>query len=98
MASRVKPHQGRSLLSLFPCCFKGSDQPEITRCHDNTTNVMSLEPTLPMPPPQELDIIFTELVVRTAFRHPLRFRSCCVLSAALCSVLGRAGPQRGAPS
>ncbi|CAF98167.1 unnamed protein product, partial [Tetraodon nigroviridis] len=53
---------GRGLSSLFSCCFKDNNQPEITHCHDNMTNVVSLEPSLPMPPPQELDIIFTELV------------------------------------
>ncbi|XP_062253668.1 disheveled-associated activator of morphogenesis 1 isoform X1 [Platichthys flesus] len=60
MASRVKQPQGRSLSSLFSCCFKGRDQPEITYCHDNI--VASMEPTLPMPPLQELDSMFTELV------------------------------------
>uniref|UniRef100_H3CS81 Dishevelled associated activator of morphogenesis 1b n=1 Tax=Tetraodon nigroviridis TaxID=99883 RepID=H3CS81_TETNG len=62
MVTRVKQHQGRGLSSLFSCCFKDNNQPEITHCHDNMTNVVSLEPSLPMPPPQELDIIFTELV------------------------------------
>uniref|UniRef100_A0A8D3DSH1 Disheveled-associated activator of morphogenesis 1-like n=1 Tax=Scophthalmus maximus TaxID=52904 RepID=A0A8D3DSH1_SCOMX len=60
MASQVKQPQGRSLSFLFSCCFKGSDQPEITYCHDNV--VAALEPTLPMPPLQELDSMFTELV------------------------------------
>lgn len=64
MASRVKQPQGR-LSALFSCCFKGSDQPEITYCHDNVSIVAALEPNLPMPPLQELDSMFTELVVST---------------------------------
>ncbi|XP_029317093.1 disheveled-associated activator of morphogenesis 1 [Cottoperca gobio] len=62
MATRVKQPQGRGLSSLFSCCFKGSDQPEITYCHDNVNTAAVLEPTLPMPPLPELDSIFTELV------------------------------------
>uniref|UniRef100_A0A3B4Z8V0 Formin GTPase-binding domain-containing protein n=1 Tax=Stegastes partitus TaxID=144197 RepID=A0A3B4Z8V0_9TELE len=64
MVSRVKHPQGRrSLASLFSCCFRGSDQPEITHCHENSINaVAALEPTLPMPPVQELNSMFTELV------------------------------------
>lgn len=69
MASRVKLPQGRSLSSLFSCCFKGNDQPEITYCHDNTA--VALEPKLPMPPPQELDSMFSELVVSTHVYDPL---------------------------
>lgn len=65
MASRGKQQQGRSLSSLFSCCLKGSDQPEITYCHDNITTMTVLEPTLPMPSLQELDSMFTELVVST---------------------------------
>uniref|UniRef100_A0A667XNN4 Dishevelled associated activator of morphogenesis 1b n=1 Tax=Myripristis murdjan TaxID=586833 RepID=A0A667XNN4_9TELE len=62
MAPRVKMRKGRGLSSLFPCCFKGRDQPEITYCHDNITTVAALEPTMPMPPAEELDAMFTELV------------------------------------
>lgn len=65
MGSRVKQPQGRGLSSLFSCCFKGNDQPEITYCHDNITTMAALEPSLPMPPLQELDSMFTELVVST---------------------------------
>ncbi|XP_034715059.1 disheveled-associated activator of morphogenesis 1-like [Etheostoma cragini] len=58
MASRGK---GRGLSYLFPCCYKDSDQPEITVCDDmNTMGVLG--PGLPMPPPPELDSMFTELV------------------------------------
>ncbi|XP_028422370.1 disheveled-associated activator of morphogenesis 1 [Perca flavescens] len=61
MASRGKPSQGRGLSFLFPCCYKDSDQPEITVC-ENMNTMAALEPTLPMPPLQELDSMFTELV------------------------------------
>ncbi|XP_068574076.1 disheveled-associated activator of morphogenesis 1 isoform X2 [Cebidichthys violaceus] len=62
MVSRVKQPEGRGLSSLFSCCFKGSNQPEITHCQDNTNTMAVLEPNLPMPPLQELDSMFTELV------------------------------------
>uniref|UniRef100_A0A8C2Z6J5 Dishevelled associated activator of morphogenesis 1b n=1 Tax=Cyclopterus lumpus TaxID=8103 RepID=A0A8C2Z6J5_CYCLU len=62
MVSRVKQPEGRGVSSLFSCCFKGSDQPEITHCQDNTKSMAMLEPNLPMPPIQELDSMFTELV------------------------------------
>ncbi|XP_034015353.1 disheveled-associated activator of morphogenesis 1 [Thalassophryne amazonica] len=62
MASRKKQRKGRVLSSLLPCCFKASDQPEITYCHDNINTVSGLEPSLPMPPQQELDTMFMELV------------------------------------
>ncbi|XP_054862166.1 disheveled-associated activator of morphogenesis 1-like isoform X2 [Amphiprion ocellaris] len=65
MVSQVKHPQWSSLSSLFSCCFRGSDQPEITYCHENVSVVTVLEPTLPMPPAQELNSMFTELVVRT---------------------------------
>uniref|UniRef100_A0A8D0A9N0 Dishevelled associated activator of morphogenesis 1 n=1 Tax=Sander lucioperca TaxID=283035 RepID=A0A8D0A9N0_SANLU len=61
MASQGKPSQGRGMSFLFPCCYKDSDQPEITIC-DNMKTMAVLEPTLPMPPLQELDSMFTELV------------------------------------
>ncbi|KAK5885819.1 hypothetical protein CesoFtcFv8_016916 [Champsocephalus esox] len=62
MASRMKQPQGRGISSIFSCCFKGSEQPDITYCHDNPNNAAVLEPTLPMPPLPELDSLFTELV------------------------------------
>ncbi|KAK1893779.1 Disheveled-associated activator of morphogenesis 1 [Dissostichus eleginoides] len=62
MASRMKQPQGHGISSIFSCCFKGREQPEITYCHDNPNNAAVLEPTLPMPPLPELDSLFTELV------------------------------------
>ncbi|XP_062326115.1 disheveled-associated activator of morphogenesis 1 isoform X1 [Osmerus eperlanus] len=55
---------GRGLSSVIFCCFKGSDHPEITYRlrHDSGFTLQSLEPALPMPPSEELDAMFTELV------------------------------------
>uniref|UniRef100_A0A3Q1ISF4 Dishevelled associated activator of morphogenesis 1b n=1 Tax=Anabas testudineus TaxID=64144 RepID=A0A3Q1ISF4_ANATE len=53
---------GRGMSKVFSCCFKESDQPEITHCHDNGNAVTVLEPILSMPAPQELESMFTELV------------------------------------
>ncbi|XP_077394267.1 disheveled-associated activator of morphogenesis 1-like isoform X2 [Festucalex cinctus] len=60
MASQGAQRQGHLLATLFSCCFK-NDQPEITHFHDNISTA-ALEPTLPMPPHEELDSMFTELV------------------------------------
>ncbi|XP_041826987.1 disheveled-associated activator of morphogenesis 1-like [Melanotaenia boesemani] len=60
MATREK--QPWSLAALFPCCFRENDQPEITYCNENVAKVVAMEPTLPPPPLQELDAMFTELV------------------------------------
>lgn len=62
MESHTK--QEGTFYSLFSCCFKNRDnhQPEITYCHDNPSLYMGLDPTPPMPPAQELDAMFTELV------------------------------------
>ncbi|XP_072222210.1 disheveled-associated activator of morphogenesis 1-like [Leuresthes tenuis] len=62
MASTEKQPRGRGLAALFPCCFRESDQPEITYRHEATAPVVALEPTLPLPPLQELDAMFAELV------------------------------------
>ncbi|XP_040055075.1 disheveled-associated activator of morphogenesis 1 [Gasterosteus aculeatus] len=62
MGSRVKQPKESGLSSLFSCCFNRSDPPEITHCQDSTTPTAVLEPNLPMPPVQELDTKFTELV------------------------------------
>ncbi|KTG32066.1 hypothetical protein cypCar_00008983, partial [Cyprinus carpio] len=51
-------------LSLLCCCLKKSDHPEITYRlrHDSNFTLQPMEPTLPMPPTEELDAMFTELV------------------------------------
>lgn len=88
MVTREKQHRGRGLLGLFSCCFQGNDQPEITHCHDNINSVVSLEPPLPLPPPQELDIMFTELVVSTRHKPPPRWLLLGLLESYLCHVPG----------
>lgn len=47
------------------CCFKRSEQPEITYriSHDTNHTVHAMEPRLPLPPAEELDAMFSELVV-----------------------------------
>uniref|UniRef100_A0A3Q3EU87 Formin GTPase-binding domain-containing protein n=1 Tax=Labrus bergylta TaxID=56723 RepID=A0A3Q3EU87_9LABR len=62
MASRVRQPEAQGLSSLFSCCFKESDQPEITYLHNNVNTAAVLESTLPMPASQELDSMFAELV------------------------------------
>ncbi|XP_051878521.1 disheveled-associated activator of morphogenesis 1 isoform X1 [Pristis pectinata] len=61
MAPRKRSSRG---LSFIFCCFRGSDHPEITYRLRNDSNfaLQTMEPALPMPPPEELDIMFTELV------------------------------------
>ncbi|XDV42925.1 hypothetical protein PO909_011502 [Leuciscus waleckii] len=61
MASRKRGGRG---LSFLCCCLKGRDQPEITYRlrHDSNFTLQTMEPTLPMPPTEELDAMFTELV------------------------------------
>lgn len=54
---------GRGLSFIF-CCMKGSDHPEITyRLREGSSfTLQTMEPTLPMPPAEELDAMFSELV------------------------------------
>uniref|UniRef100_A0A4W3GIM8 Dishevelled associated activator of morphogenesis 1b n=1 Tax=Callorhinchus milii TaxID=7868 RepID=A0A4W3GIM8_CALMI len=61
MAPRKRSTRG---LSFIFCCFRGSDHPEITYRLRNDSNfaLQTMEPALPMPPAEELDIMFTELV------------------------------------
>lgn len=82
MASRMKQPQGRGISSIFSCCFKGSEQPDITYCHDNPNNAAVLEPTLPMPPLPELDSLFTELVVSRRSQHWV-FYSMCIQTSVI---------------
>ncbi|XP_037833695.1 disheveled-associated activator of morphogenesis 1 isoform X2 [Kryptolebias marmoratus] len=56
MTTQGKQPWGRGLASLFPCCYKERDQPQIV------ASMVEMMPTQPMPPPQELDSMFTELV------------------------------------
>ncbi|ROJ78768.1 Disheveled-associated activator of morphogenesis 1 [Anabarilius grahami] len=61
MAPRKRGGRG---LSFLCCCLKGRDHPEITYRlrHDSNFTLQTMEPTLPMPPTEELDAMFTELV------------------------------------
>uniref|UniRef100_A0A3P8XJI4 Dishevelled associated activator of morphogenesis 1b n=1 Tax=Esox lucius TaxID=8010 RepID=A0A3P8XJI4_ESOLU len=61
MAPRKRP--GRGISDIF-CCFKGSDHPEITYRlrHDSNFTLQTMAPTQPMPPQEELDAMFSELV------------------------------------
>ncbi|XP_041928350.1 disheveled-associated activator of morphogenesis 1 isoform X1 [Alosa sapidissima] len=61
MAPRKRPARG---LSFIFCCFKSSSHPEITYRlrHDSSFTLQTMEPALPMPPADELDAMFSELV------------------------------------
>uniref|UniRef100_A0A670XWZ4 Dishevelled associated activator of morphosis 1 n=1 Tax=Pseudonaja textilis TaxID=8673 RepID=A0A670XWZ4_PSETE len=62
MAPRKR--SGRGISFIF-CCFRSNDHPEITYRLRNDSNfaLQTMEPALPMPPVEELDIMFSELVV-----------------------------------
>lgn len=65
MAPRKR--SGRGISFIF-CCFRSSDHPEITYRlrNDSSFALQTMEPALPMPPVEELDVMFTELVVSRA--------------------------------
>uniref|UniRef100_A0A671DYP5 Disheveled-associated activator of morphogenesis 1 n=1 Tax=Rhinolophus ferrumequinum TaxID=59479 RepID=A0A671DYP5_RHIFE len=54
---------GRGISFIF-CCFRNNDHPEITYRLRNDSNfaLQTMEPSLPMPPGEELDVMFSELV------------------------------------
>ncbi|XP_006864659.1 PREDICTED: disheveled-associated activator of morphogenesis 1 isoform X1 [Chrysochloris asiatica] len=54
---------GRGISFIF-CCFRNNDHPEITYRLRNNSNfaLQTMEPALPMPPVEELDAMFSELV------------------------------------
>lgn len=62
MAPRKRSSRG---ISFIFCCFRSSDHPEITYRlrNDSSFALQTMEPALPMPPVEELDVMFTELVV-----------------------------------
>lgn len=62
MAPRKR--SGRGISFIF-CCFRSNDHPEITYRLRNDSNfaLQTMEPALPMPPVEELDVMFSELVV-----------------------------------
>ncbi|XP_043372066.1 disheveled-associated activator of morphogenesis 1 isoform X3 [Dermochelys coriacea] len=61
MAPRKR--SGRGISFIF-CCFRSNDHPEITYRLRNDSNfaLQTMEPALPMPPVEELDVMFSELV------------------------------------
>ncbi|NWX18213.1 DAAM1 protein, partial [Aegotheles bennettii] len=61
MAPRKRSSRG---ISFIFCCFRSSDHPEITYRlrNDSSFALQTMEPALPMPPVEELDVMFTELV------------------------------------
>ncbi|KAG8449392.1 hypothetical protein GDO86_016153 [Hymenochirus boettgeri] len=61
MAPRKRSSRG---ISFIFCCFRGSEHPEITYRlrHDSNFALQPMEPALPVPPVEELDAMFTELV------------------------------------
>ncbi|XP_036862855.2 disheveled-associated activator of morphogenesis 1 isoform X2 [Manis javanica] len=54
---------GRGISFIF-CCFRNNDHPEITYRlrNDSSFALQTMEPALPMPPVEELDVMFSELV------------------------------------
>ncbi|XP_075388046.1 disheveled-associated activator of morphogenesis 1 [Tenrec ecaudatus] len=54
---------GRGISFIF-CCFRNNDHPEITYRLRNNSNLalQTMEPALPMPPGEELHVMFSELV------------------------------------
>lgn len=64
MAPRKRGGGSRGGLSFIFCCFNGSDHPEITYRLREDFALQVMEPALPMPGYDELDSMFSELVVR----------------------------------
>lgn len=60
---------GRGGLSFIFCCFNGSDHPEITYRLREDFALQAMEPVLPMPGYDELDGMFSELVVSRSWRN-----------------------------
>lgn len=68
MAPRKRGGGGRGGgLSFIFCCFNSSDHPEITYRLREDFALQAMEPSLPMPGYDELDGMFSELVVRQYF-------------------------------
>lgn len=66
MAPRKRGGGGGAGISFIFCCFQsGSDHPEITYQLREDFALQTMEPSLPMPGYDELDGMFSELVVRS---------------------------------
>jgi len=63
MAPRKRGGDGGGLSFIF-CCFNSNDHPEITYRLREDFALQTMEPALPMPGYDELDGMFSELVVR----------------------------------
>ncbi|KAF4083732.1 hypothetical protein AMELA_G00120080 [Ameiurus melas] len=63
MTPQAPKQSSRGWTSIL-CCFNRSEQPEITYriSHDTNHTVHAMEPRLPIPPAEELDAMFSELV------------------------------------
>ncbi|XP_066464320.1 disheveled-associated activator of morphogenesis 1 isoform X1 [Eleutherodactylus coqui] len=61
MAPRKRSNRG---ISFIFCCFRSNEHPEITYRLRNDSNfaLQSMEPALPIPAAEELDVMFAELV------------------------------------
>ncbi|XP_077320533.1 disheveled-associated activator of morphogenesis 1 isoform X2 [Lithobates pipiens] len=61
MAPRKRSNRG---ISFIFCCFRSNDHPEITYRlrNDSSFALQTMEPALPVPPIEELDAMFAELV------------------------------------
>lgn len=82
MAPRKRSSRG---ISFIFCCFRSSDHPEITYRlrNDSSFALQTMEPSLPMPPVEELDAMFTELVVSGIL---LNFSASCGASPSFPSI------------
>lgn len=69
MAPRKRGGGGRTGLSFIFCCFNSSDHPEITYRLREDFALQAMEPALPMPGYDELDSMFSELVVRNYIKY-----------------------------
>lgn len=66
MAPRKRGGGGHGA-SFFFCCFQSSDHPEITYRLREDFALQTMEPALPIPNYDELDAMFSELVVGANF-------------------------------
>ncbi|XP_007473025.1 disheveled-associated activator of morphogenesis 1 isoform X1 [Monodelphis domestica] len=60
----MTPRKRSGRFSFVFCCFQSNDPPEITYRLRNDSNfaLQMMEPAFPMPPVEELDVMFSELV------------------------------------
>lgn len=56
-------------MSFIFCCFQSNDHPEITYRLREDFVLQTMEPTLPIPSYDELDCMFSELVVSVMYSN-----------------------------